>query len=221
MPTAITDVSEFTATVEGPADADPQAADSYLPGYQGLANRTRFLRDYCTDDGIQLPATRQHLRYIGPQSARPKDSEWQARGQASSPDDFDGVWRSNGNFGELYLDLTPRLVRGGTLIRARVLIRPGAARGSGNRMQFFVVGVSFGASFASPSITPTLIGSAVEDDGTTALQWRTVDLSPSGEAVAPYVAWYLKVIAGSDGASNRDYFYGAVVEVASQTIRND
>lgn len=43
MPTEITDSSEFTEPINGPADADPQNAAAYNPGFQGLANRTRWL----------------------------------------------------------------------------------------------------------------------------------------------------------------------------------
>lgn len=46
MPTNITDTSTFTDPIQGPADADPQNAASYLVGYQGLANRTAYLKDH-------------------------------------------------------------------------------------------------------------------------------------------------------------------------------
>lgn len=45
MPTNIIDDSVFTDPIQGPADADPQSAASYLLGYQGLANRTRHLKN--------------------------------------------------------------------------------------------------------------------------------------------------------------------------------
>ncbi|AKF06087.1 hypothetical protein [Sandaracinus amylolyticus] len=230
MPQNITDTSTFTDPIVIPADADPADLTYIETLAQGLANRTRFLRDYCTDQGVQLPAATQHIRYIGAQAAQPGMEtdgapRWRARLLGAPPDNFDGAWRSNASFAELFLDLTPRLVRGGTLIRVRALVRPGAtlaARGgAGNGVQAAVFGVSFGASFAAPAITTTHVGTTDEDDGTTNLQWLQVDLAPSGVAVSTYATWYLRLYAGVDGDTNRDFFYGAMVEVASPTIRND
>lgn len=45
MPTNITDTSSFVDPIQGPADADPQNAASYNLGIQGLADRTRNLKD--------------------------------------------------------------------------------------------------------------------------------------------------------------------------------
>jgi hypothetical protein len=45
MPTSLTDVDAFTAPIQGPADGDVQGAAAYNLGFQGLANRTRNLKN--------------------------------------------------------------------------------------------------------------------------------------------------------------------------------
>src|SRR5262245_44118506 len=45
MPTNLTDSSTLTDPIQGPADADAQNAASYNLGFQGAANRTRWLAD--------------------------------------------------------------------------------------------------------------------------------------------------------------------------------
>lgn len=193
-----------------------------------------YLRDerdrldtYCDDFGVQLPAAVQPSRYIGPECAEARyDSvagkeTWAGRNVGVGGDLFEGAKRSEIDSGELYIDLTPRLVRNGTLAHVRVLVKPGAARAGANRMQAALLGVDFGASFAAPAIVRSSVGAAVYDDGTTNEQWLHIDLTPAGVAVTTHALWRLYLYAGNDGATNHDYFYAVEVEVASSTIRND
>ncbi len=45
MPKQLTDVSTFTAEITVPVNSDPRNAESVEAGFQGLANRTKHLRD--------------------------------------------------------------------------------------------------------------------------------------------------------------------------------
>lgn len=214
MPTTITDSSTFTDPIQGPADADAQNAASYNLGFQGLANRTRFLRNYCTDSGVNLPAAVQTTRYLSHDSARLwVPTQW-TPGQTEL--------LSEANQAGLAFDLTPHLPRNASIVRVRTLVDPGAARtGTTNRMLTELRGMTFGASFGAPAITEPVALQQAFDDTTGNLQWVTIDLSASPQLVSAAVVWRLFVRAGNDAGTNKDRVHGALVEFSCQTIRND
>lgn len=53
MPQNITDVDAFTAPIVAPADGDTRDAASVLTGFQGLANRAKYLYERVITDGVR------------------------------------------------------------------------------------------------------------------------------------------------------------------------
>lgn len=118
-------------------------------------------------------------------------------------------------------DLTPRLSRSWTLVRVRVLVEPGGARGAGNRMAAVLQHDSYGVSFSKPiSVTQTVDASA-NDDGTADLQWVT--LTPAAPvAVSAGATWTLEVQSSPlvTGAGDADTIRAAVIEFTTGKLTN-
>ena len=114
------------------------------------------------------------------------------------------------------LELNRYLPNGATINDIRVLVQPGAARSGGSRMQ---VGLyeNTTKSWTTPALgTETLIGSTVEDDGTTGVQ--AIVLSALAQALGsdPTVL----VVEGSTGDFTPDSIYGVEVDFTDPGPRN-
>lgn len=212
MPIDITDVDIFTDPITAPAGADAANAASIVDPVQKLSNRTRHLYNRFDANGdIAYPSTRQVLTYLGAQHGTPE-----------SRDDFANFgdwWRTLSGVAQLFFDLTARMPRSSRIVRVRLLVRPGAARSPGNRIQAELRSHQYGVSFGSPSLTHTAEGSE-EDDGTTDLQWITLDFSGSPLDVSGAAAWHLRCTAGSDAGVNADDFYAVALELEHDGITN-
>ena len=126
------------------------------------------------------------------------------------------------NSHDLFIDITDYLTSGVNLRRVRALVKPGAARGSGNRMELQVHRVA--ASFTTPADpTETQLGATDEDNGSTAHQLldsgditdETIDRT---ETIV--VAW-LRAGNTSGTGGQEDEFYGLQVAFDDPGPRND
>lgn len=173
--------------------------------------RDRF-NAYCRPEGIELPAPVQYARRLGCTSAFiPVTDSWSHTVEERLRSEADGA--------VLRWDLSPILPIDGSIVRLRVLVKPGTARSSPNGILIRLYRQHFGVLFGSPSTAIHTVGSA-EDDGTDDLQWITLSFVPGpGEPISAGAAWMLELVAGSDAGTNKDLVYAARVEFSSQTIR--
>lgn len=215
MPKNLTESSTFPSIVTVPVDADPADAASVEVPFQALADRTRFLRDYCTDQGVQLPAALLWGRYLHAASIVVNDPAVWARSQNRIVGSSD--------FTAGYFDLTPLLPRNASIARLRALVDPGVARaGESNRMRLRLLRTSYGISFGSPAESELEIAAA-RDDGTADLQWIEIDLVAGAgvEPVAGGATWIAEVRTGVDASMNADAIHALYVEFTAATIRNN
>lgn len=219
MPKNLTDnPAAAFGTVTVPVDTDPRNAASVEDPFQQLADRTRFNYERFTENpgAVTLDGSiYQQIRYVGGTHANPHKNaynEWI---------NVLGGFRSQVNVAQLIYDLTPFLGRFESIVRARVLVKPGAARATvGDRIQITLGGHSYGVSFGSPS-GPSFTGHGTEtDDGTTDLQWVTFDFSGAPLAVSSLATWLLELTAGVDAGANNDDVYAIVLEVQSDRVGN-
>lgn len=225
MPTNITDTSTFTDPIQGPADDDPQLADSYNLGFQGVANRTRYLADrlggadgsgewsYPTPRARHIPISLADGREIRDTSGG--TPEWRF---ATSPS-VAIVWFSLVDSGRILFPLGAMLRDGMVITDVQVIVAPGAARSGTNgvRVGLYYVAPSF-ATPASNPITPAIVGGAYKyDDGTANKQLITLaSVLGAGHTVVLNDAtshrdYFLEVRAGNTGAVNADSLYGVVL----------
>lgn len=118
-------------------------------------------------------------------------------------------------------DLTPRLSRNWTLVRARVLVEPGAARGAGDRIDAALQHDGYGISFAKPISLTQTVDATASDDGTADLQWIT--LTPAAPvAVNAGATWTLEVESSPlvTGAGDADTIRAAVIEFTTTKLTN-
>lgn len=214
MPKDLVDVDAFTSPITVPVDGDPRNALSVEVPFQALADRTRHVFSRFDGNGeIDLPAPLSWIGYVGAGAL-----------QLETLNNADflparGALDVRRNFGLAWWDLS-RLPRHASIVRVRVLLNPGVARAGTNRMKVELQRDNYGVSFAKPiSVTTTVVGS-VFDDGTTDLQWVTIDLSGSPVAVSAGAQWSLEVAAGNDAATNNDRIRAALVELQSSKLSN-
>jgi hypothetical protein len=184
MPTNITDVDTFTDPIQGPADADAQTAASYNLGFQGLANRTRNLKNKFNVGGElayspqpsrvrTLPAFAGLAASVGGREF----PDWVVS-TSGSPPNQGMILRVNRSTGTPNIEITDaRLLFPlfwfvpveSTITRIRALVKPGLARGAGDRMKafYFTQQPSFLAGGSHALVGPL---ASDEDDGTTNLQ---------------------------------------------------
>lgn len=175
MPTNITDVDTWTTPIAGPADADAQAAASYLPGYQGLANRTLHLANRVggpagADEWVyETPRTRTIVISMG--GAMPRSADWAFQ---SSLAFSESAWIQAEVSGELYIPLNAYLRNGMIITDARVLLKPGVARTGANKMQ---VALRYQPiEWLSPGdLDPVELGNETHADSVTS--WTVVSLA--------------------------------------------
>lgn len=165
MPTNITDSSAFTDPIQGVADADAQAAASYNLGFQGLANRTRYLKGLVdvhedllfpsVDRGVFVPASRADSTGAS-RSWKPTTA-----GFAECVDPAEWLVWSFAAGDNLPMECTVNTVR--------VFFKPGIARISPNKMEAELVRIN-------DNFTTTTIGILTEDNGSATNQ--SITFSP-------------------------------------------
>lgn len=112
-------------------------------------------------------------------------------------------WRTQVNGGVLEIPIRfPRGV-GFVTFQLDVMVKPGAARSSGNRLRAWLDTMSY--NWSTPGAPSSSVYDSAEDDGTTDDQLLTISGNPT-----PGVAedWRIRLIGGSDAGSNRDFYYG-------------
>jgi hypothetical protein len=231
MPINITDTDEFTATVQAPADGDPHRGASYELSVQQLANRTRNLANrlgeadgsgefvYTNATGTPIAKTRTIVLGCDQLSIPNLTGDFTSWLRT---DNFsvDLVSASDGVVASL--DLNTILPSGAVLNVIEVLVNPGAARTTTNRMEVHLY--AFAMDFATPAApSPGLVDSS-EDDGTTNLQVVRV---PSSGSLAETIDaknstdWVIKVQSGSDSGSNVDTIHAVRLTFDDPGPRND
>lgn len=209
MPVNITDVDAFTDPIVIPADSDPADRTYIVTLAQGLANRTRHVKNYLEPAGVVLPAPQTVVHRCTALGVTPKFTggacEW------TSVDG--GQWRSEVNSTTLELDLTQRLPRAASITRVRARVLPGAARSGTARMRLGLVGLDL-----------SFVGAESEeayDNAAASAQWLDIDLTGAPLPVANAAMWFLQVRAGNTGGSAKDFVYGFEITFTTSTIRND
>lgn len=208
MPTNITDSDTFTDPIQGPADADAQAAASYNLGFQGLANRTRNLRNDV--DELRGRFFGGFTKRLGVFRGRPEVYD-----AFTFNDDGDEA-QSEANQAEFIWDVTELLPRGGAnaarIEYVRVLVDPGAARAGNNRMIVELSRTNYG-SLGSPSVVATAIASQ-RDNTTAALQWIEIDLSGAPHSIVSADTYKVVVGCGNDSGTSKDKIYAVELDIS-------
>lgn len=125
MPKNLTDTSAFTDPIVVPVDSDPRNSASVETGFQGLANRTRYLLNQLETDG----ALEVNISPIDGLQGEVGVSEWDYGAGVGDPS-----VDSAANGSELYFDLAKYLPAGATVTDIEVMVDEGAARSLGSRM---------------------------------------------------------------------------------------
>lgn len=209
MPVDITDVSEFTAPIVGPADSDPADRTYVMTIAQGLANRTRHLNDRFDSAGrVLLPLGIIVEQYLGLPQATAING-W------TTSDSFE--WISSTNGAEMCWDLRPYLSGLAKLTQIAVLVDPGAARAPGgsytigDTMQITLRKSAHPFTPGTASRTVTTVATK-GDNGTTNLQWVPIDL-PDTPTISGAQSWQVRVMSSvADSATLKDRVYGLFVK---------
>jgi hypothetical protein len=214
MPTNLTDVDTFTDPIQGPADADAQAAAAYNLGFQGLANRTRKL----FNDLVELQGRffGGYTKRLGVFRGRPETFT-----QFSFSEDDPSYAQTENDAAEYCWDITELLPRGGgnagRIQYVRVLVNPGAARAGADRMRLELKRETYG-SIGSPAITQELVGTQHDNAGA-ALQFIEIDLtSAGGHVINSNYVYFLVAVGGNDSATNKDRMHAIEVDITEAAV---
>jgi hypothetical protein len=223
MPTNLTDVDTFTDPIQGPADSDAQAAAAYNLGFQGLANRTRNLRNdvvalegrFDVNGDVIYPGSFQ-VRTI---EVLPSAFEQSNNAPTNIP------WRFRTTLGnaqtaksagseraEVALQLNRLVPSNAVITNIWVLVTPGATRSTPDKIGARVFNraptVYTPGSEAVGAVGGGTGGNFVEDDGTTDLQ--SMLLNAGVDMTLGYAIW-LEVFSGS-GDTSDDLFHGVKIQ---------
>lgn len=194
MPTNLTDVDTFTATIAVPASADARTAASVQTPFQSLANRTAYLKERLDRiSGVWEDAVTRIPMTSAAQPDAP--GSWSELGF--------GKWQSEDNLTGICIPLdAANFPHGCTVTAYSVRVNPGAARTGSNKMEMSLqrktaAGVVSSLDFA-------------DDDGTTNEQ--TIPSSGLSFTLdrATY-EYFIYVTSGHDGGTNKDTLIGASV----------
>lgn len=230
MPANITDVSTFTDPATRPAGSDVRNAASVQAPFQGLANRTRWLRDRLASfipesggnaDEHAYPSERIRKFTINLHHAlRFNSADWSYPSNESS----NYLLLSGSPTKLITFPLNPYLRHGQRIVSLVAIAKPGSDPGVGNRMR---VGLYRSAPLdftgSTAPTTPTLV-CGVECTGTaraafTATPGGTVivvrDNGPSANAASD---WWIQVTSTNDVVN--DELYGLQLSVGETVVRN-
>ncbi len=237
MPHNLTESSTFTANVEVPDDGDLVRALSVEPGFQAVANRTKYLSDnkvtgpaslldreipiadstsgkLIKASGAKVDSSNEYS-YATPKT-RTVFVPWSLfRVRTGWNQDGADFFGATTNGVAMYADLL-NLPAGCVITSVRVALEPGEARAtSGNRMQVQLF--RYIPNTGTFLTTITASGSAVTDDGNAAAQ--LVTLSPTYTVIA--TEWLaVRVVAGNTAASFNDALYWVEVTYTDPGPRN-
>lgn len=217
MPQNITDVDTFTDPVTAPADGDPLNAASIITnGIQPLSNRTRNLANRTgggagTSEWTYEDAPRTREVIIGSRNGN---------GEPGWTYNLIDRATCSTNIHDLFIDLDPFLPSGAVLKKVEMLVKPGTAQSSGNRMELSVWKTDMGAAFTTPADpTDTQIGSTGEDAGSNAYQ--VVGIGTVTDTIDKSTYTYVAhVRAGQGAGSTADWFFALRLTFEDQGPRN-
>jgi hypothetical protein len=224
MPTPLTDVDTFTDPIQGPADADPQAAAAYNLGFQGLANRTRNLKNmHGTNNVPLLSPTPDVVRTIPIVGGTPLKTggvpHWDLINAS-------GVytWESTTNDGDLLLPINASIcgvsldgaTPFGTVAIKSISVwwRNGAARTGNARPEITL----YKQTVSAGAIATTALGNAFGADSAAPAEHTTTLTLGAPAAMDHREDFFLRVTAGNTGGTGgqQDRLYRVLV-TASMT----
>jgi hypothetical protein len=203
MPTNLTDSSTLTDPIQGPADADPQVAASYNLGFQGLANRTRWLADRLGSiTGLNewlYPTPKSRTVVFGPldfvasRASAGADPNW----FINESDPNRTLSEADVAAGRTQTDLRKKVPGGSTIIRMRALVTPASSYSGGDRMllQLATSLPVFGDNVTSdhPAETVTTLGQS----SATITVRHSIDSGVIAHVVNPLQFAFARIIAGN------------------------
>lgn len=234
MPTTITDVDEFTDPIEGPADADPQAAAAYLPGYQGLANRTRNNLNrlealnprtgtYAGEYLYPTPPTRTRIAIDIMEGIALPDTAWNRPTNLLSGTDSRLRVSDAGGQEVLYLPLNRYLKHRCRIVSLSMMGKPGSdpGGGSGDRMicyLFRTPALNFGSP-AKPAAPTAIVAAELPGTAavatTTAVAGTEIAILHEDGVVTPSV--YYLVVHSTNAAVN-DELYALAITIEENQV---
>lgn len=222
MPTPIIDVETFTSPIIVPVDGDPLNAASANTPFQALANRTYKVFRLLTAvaGAVLLDTPANVVRYIAGYSLDLGGINFPEVGWTKLSTGGFSTNTSGSPSQQTTIDLTPKLGQNEYVRRLRVLVIPGAVRAGGNRIVITLSSVEFGLNFASPTTPTKTDRGTASDDGTTNLQWITVDLTGAPPLVQSDQTWFVNVKMGNtcNTGGQSDFIYAAAIEVAVDRV---
>lgn len=213
MPKNLTDVSNFDSPVSVPVDTDVANAASVEGPFQQLADRTKFLKDKYGGSGYVLLNDGagnhpQFVRYIGAHRGHPQfDSgglaAWYAAGAGANALQLSRVDRGTMHFP---LIVGADIASAGKILSVEVEVKPGVARATaGNRMFIQIRKVTFASGTWTDTALDVNSGATdAKDDGTVNEQPVDLSVDSAYQAIDATAFYYVRVDAGSDGATNQD-----------------
>jgi len=155
---------------------------------------------------------------VDPLVARPVSAgDWTVQVPGS---DYDFTWESGADGGRIVVPLNEILRTGVGLNAVQALVKPGAARGAGNRVSitFYIATVDFDGPTYVSLATAELPGSVSEDDGTTNEQ--VIGLVVDGPVDRENERLFAVIQAGADAGTNKDQILALMVEFDDPGPRN-
>ncbi len=221
MPENLIDVDAFTDPIVVPADSDPADRTYLVTAAQGLANRTRNLKNRIEDVEDRISPF-DEWRYPG--------GAFKTRTLEVLPSAFEQVnntannipWRFRPAVGnaqtvksagteraELALQLNRLIPANGVVTNIWVMVTPGAARGGANKIttQLYSREPTIYTP-GSEAVGTVALMQSTSDDGGTGLQ--SLLLNSGADMTLGYAIW-LHVSSGS-GDTSDDLFHGAKIQ---------
>lgn len=201
MPVNITDVDTFTDPVVAPAGSDPADRTYVVTVAQGLANRTRHLKNRL-DGGdtvdVIVPARALHRR---------AESEWSLIGDAAI--------RSEVNSARAFVYLRDHLPHGAVLTQVLVLVDPSNTGADTMGVLLYELVYDF-ATPAAPNVGATLGTATSSGTG-----FQSLSVSGLPETLdATTTEWVLEINASADGGTNKDEVHAVRLRYTSPPVEN-
>lgn len=211
MPQNLTETATFDTPITVPQNTDPATAESVVVPFQAVTNRTKYLKNELDTrivaDEFTYPTPKAKVKELGIMALGAGADGWSpVLGRVESTKDTHPAFFD--------LDLP-----GGCVVTGiDVIVTPGAARSSPNRMTAVLTRIN--ADYSTPGSSVESFGTSAEDDGTTGAQL----LQQTGLSVTlssrDSKAYAIRVFSGNTGSSAADKIHGVRVHYNDPGPRN-
>lgn len=204
MPRDISETSAFTAPISVPVNGEPVAAETRDPAFQGLTNRTKYLKDYvepklggASGAGEWLyPSARSRTILFAVDDGRAGDFGT-GPGWISTTGEF---LTSQYDAAAWIVPLGKDLPDGAVVTRIRAMVVPGAVRSAGAEDRMRLSLYSRAMDFGAPSVGAAVEENWQQDGGVTSL--HDIQIDQAVTLTKSSKTYWIRLQSGNDGGAH-------------------